>query len=1223
MGRSTDTHPVPSQRTLPNLLKFQLRSHDSTRWKFRKERFSIHRAFLSSFQTPRSIKLISQRFAPQDLVSSIDLILQDTSYPTELRHRTLQLALIIVTSINQGSVNAFFLRRDLFSTLVKFMSDPATSPFAFESALLLGILANFRKYEARNPYLVRIEDFVDEVVMRRIIGVVTAICTQTRQLYTSITDDEPPSFIASLTSLVYSLRLSELLTGGFSLSLPPAPSPSLKGKGKDNSPDALAPDQQPLLMESKEEMITPKKEMRDPFLSPENKGKDGEANGSGNANGNGKGKEKAEGSSSAVKKEESAFGQMPTEVVVILLPFYDLFNSNKAFCGLVFADTLDGNRELPVSTLRQPMLPYSSNRRLPIAAMLDTAVIYLRHNLHKRLDVETYIVCLRLVQRIMQQLKNERVRLDYDWVTLWRSILTLAGFIVSKLEELRSISNRVDDLVAQIFIVLSYAAYWGEAIFPSSTTSVLLHYELLHADVVLNSLSTLIRPRTLSTPSTPIHPHPKSPNVRDTPSRNSFFSSTASSIPQYSSATSALDCVTNILSIVSFFTTKVKELLEGTSEDETLEADQVMSLIENNLGKLDLVDSMAMGDLRRYTESGEHEGYFRAFSKTACGVRKVAEAQPRGDTTKLASGNLVYPVYPRCPILPPPRRTSAVNLVSTSTSKTSFQLTSLYPQTNPRMRSYSTFAFLLATSVLVSTAPTSPPSVEWVNCADHIPEPLQGLLPNSTLDSLPTTLKCGQLHVPVDYGKPYSKTNSIALGFTTYNPPDALGTIVFNPGGPGDEVASFGWQLALNTTDEFTGLEDFNFILMDVRGTYQSNQISCSAEAYDAIPVDFPISQSEFDSLQNASRTWAGTCVNENTPSDLIYHLSTKNVAKDFEALRVALSVGKVHFLGISYGTFYGAQWAADYPDGLDRILLDAVFGHGLSTLQLVGYGTLASNRELERVDTYCQYNSSCPFHSQGNGSVLAAYRQVLADLSETPMPASACINTTGPDACFSPVTARNFQDTIYEFHPYQALSGAPDYEDIYLGLELALQGDASYFARTEAYTIGANPVAPLLCSDISSRQDQTQDLTASTGWLARRVCSGWPAPGTNEVHLNFSTSYPIVWVTADYDVNCPTEWATDSFENTPGSYLIVRHGDVHGTFPRKPFSSERRKADQEGNFSVIDQPARALELAYLRNGELPESQDSTLVTVYVPGTTRGAIPSPYSAPQGELAGDD
>jgi hypothetical protein len=45
------------------------------------------------------------------------------------------------------------------------MTDDATAPFAFESTLLLGLLANFRKYEARNPYGVRIEDFVEEGVM--------------------------------------------------------------------------------------------------------------------------------------------------------------------------------------------------------------------------------------------------------------------------------------------------------------------------------------------------------------------------------------------------------------------------------------------------------------------------------------------------------------------------------------------------------------------------------------------------------------------------------------------------------------------------------------------------------------------------------------------------------------------------------------------------------------------------------------------------------------------------------------------------------------------------------------------------------------------------------------------------------------------------------------------------------------------------------------------------
>lgn len=109
--------------------------------------------------------------AGQDLVSAIDLALQDRKTPTALRHRALQLALVVVSTVGQGSLVAYFLRRDLFSTLVSFIADEETKPFAFEATLLLGLLANYRKCEARNPYGVRIEDFVEEGVMevRRIL----------------------------------------------------------------------------------------------------------------------------------------------------------------------------------------------------------------------------------------------------------------------------------------------------------------------------------------------------------------------------------------------------------------------------------------------------------------------------------------------------------------------------------------------------------------------------------------------------------------------------------------------------------------------------------------------------------------------------------------------------------------------------------------------------------------------------------------------------------------------------------------------------------------------------------------------------------------------------------------------------------------------------------------------------------------------------------------------
>lgn len=150
----------------------------------------------------------------QDLVSAIDTLLQDIHgqlpgnarearcrprtplahcrlSTEQIRHRILQLTLIIAASINQGSINAYFLRRSIFSTLIKvrtaspgfyrgqshsskcvtrlqFIMSPLTGKYTYEATLLLGILANFRKYESRNPYLIRIEDLVEEGVMQRI-----------------------------------------------------------------------------------------------------------------------------------------------------------------------------------------------------------------------------------------------------------------------------------------------------------------------------------------------------------------------------------------------------------------------------------------------------------------------------------------------------------------------------------------------------------------------------------------------------------------------------------------------------------------------------------------------------------------------------------------------------------------------------------------------------------------------------------------------------------------------------------------------------------------------------------------------------------------------------------------------------------------------------------------------------------------------------------------------
>ncbi|KAK4055694.1 hypothetical protein OIV83_000240 [Microbotryomycetes sp. JL201] len=610
-----------------------------------------------------------------DLVTAIDSILGDTAAPLSLRHRTLQLALNLVASLNQGSVTAYFLRRDMFSTLVKFMTDDETAPYVFESSLLLGLLASFRKFEARNPYSVRIEDFVEDL---RLIDVVRTVCYKARDMYIDLSDDTTPSFVASLTSLVFSFRLSELLSS-FSLSLPPPPPP----KTPAMSLAEVFDQQKPIDAERKPATYTlDKRELarvnangavaNSPPFPPTNEATSDA---------------KSDVGTKSTPREESPFKMLPPEVLVILLPFYDLLNLNKAFSALLYNEIDQGPPTLPPAMIslasyvlchastsrraqaysrlcllilmilveegegkltvesapvrlcrqRQPMLPHNTNHRPLAAAMLDTAVIFLRHNLRKRMDVETYMsvkrhwsqyfltptlthmfasVCLKLVQRLMQQLKTER-----------------------------------------IFIVLCYPAYWGEHFLPDSKATALLHYELLHAESTLDALASFTG---ISSASSPLigsiggrpsfggHPRdsvsgpgmfsvhrkspsntlsPRLPTSPRTPSSKSTHPNGSATtmtngglaVSQYATeppSVVAIECVANLRSILE----QLKPYIQAFSDDDKSPED-ILRVIERNVGGIELIESAAMMDMRRGEGSGGcgHEAYFKSLINVACG----------------------------------------------------------------------------------------------------------------------------------------------------------------------------------------------------------------------------------------------------------------------------------------------------------------------------------------------------------------------------------------------------------------------------------------------------------------------------------------------------------------------------------------------------------------------------------------------------------------------------
>jgi hypothetical protein len=62
---------------------------------------------------------------------------------------------------------------------------------SFEPFLLLGLLVNYNKFEYRNPYRLRLEDFVNEATFQKIVTGLGNALSRSRRKYSAVLDDVP------------------------------------------------------------------------------------------------------------------------------------------------------------------------------------------------------------------------------------------------------------------------------------------------------------------------------------------------------------------------------------------------------------------------------------------------------------------------------------------------------------------------------------------------------------------------------------------------------------------------------------------------------------------------------------------------------------------------------------------------------------------------------------------------------------------------------------------------------------------------------------------------------------------------------------------------------------------------------------------------------------------------------------------------------------------------
>ncbi|KAI1385698.1 Alpha/Beta hydrolase protein [Hypoxylon trugodes] len=485
-------------------------------------------------------------------------------------------------------------------------------------------------------------------------------------------------------------------------------------------------------------------------------------------------------------------------------------------------------------------------------------------------------------------------------------------------------------------------------------------------------------------------------------------------------------------------------------------------------------------------------------------------------------------------------------------------------------------SILYLTHQVAAAYPTAPGNstsfkIDWKSCGDDVP----------------SGADCGQIEVPLDWSQPQGQ--QITLGIMRIKATNAstrLGSLIYNPGGPGGAATAFcGYQLQGKPIFGEALTSHFDIICPDPRGIGTSSPISCDPDLWNQRQTLFPEDSASFQQMIEHNRAFGQSCLDRS--GDIVKHVDTISVARDMEAIRIALNDGKLNWLGISYGTMIGAQYAELFPENIRVMALDGNVDHSAPEIYTTMGEALTYEDELNRFFNWCTKNETCALHGQ---DVARLYDELVQQADSTPIPAPGC----EPRVCFPNVTD---EDIRFNIQGKGLLTYKKDIP-IALGwgrlgarLNEAINGNATFLSSSMAESENSAIWQGLAVGCLDWNHDTAtfedymyrrylanattpRTLGASQSYMYNVQCLGWPAPMRNPQRaLNQSSmrlAPPILMVNSEHDPESSYLWAQGLRSQIPSAVFLTRRGDGHSSY------------------NNVGEATRLIE-AYLINGTLPE----------------------------------
>lgn len=446
--------------------------------------------------------------------------------------------------------------------------------------------------------------------------------------------------------------------------------------------------------------------------------------------------------------------------------------------------------------------------------------------------------------------------------------------------------------------------------------------------------------------------------------------------------------------------------------------------------------------------------------------------------------------------------------------------------------------------------------------------------------------QCALMRAPLNYA-------NLALGelqvglfrVAAEQPQKRLGSIFFNPGGPGGSAMGMTANYGVLWSDANPG-DPSGKLLKELSNSY--DLIGLSPRGFDTsssllwrmpglLEVEnnstFDRSEQNLKNVQYNARMLAKAA----GKNPLSQHINTVATANDMDLARALLGDAKLNYIGYSYGTRLGSWYASLFPERVGRMLLDSSVNIGSGFEDIAELQEMGRQRVIDEV--ILPYVARHPELFNLGSSAIELRNRLLAlppQLKDGLFSAISFGNSSrilsnglymaaaiGLQALRQENPEASEANLLALIETYAFTPSAAHKQE---AVEKARALTAVLFSKAKRKEISAGPEESthwsVRCNDTKSRGDEQYWLDAGNASVARypftggltdyNLCLHWEFPVKAMPPLAMaSQAGPLLMIQSRYDALTPFEGAEVSFGLLPNASMIMVEGEYqHGVFP-------------------------------------------------------------------------